>query len=308
MDHHGHRHSHHGAEGNLLAALLINLLFSVIEAIGGLWTNSVAILSDALHDFGDALALAMALAMQRLARREGDRLFSYGYRRFSLLAALFNGLALIAGSALILIHTIPRLMAPEPVHTPGMMVLAVLGIVFNGVAALRLHRGHSLNERMAGWHMLEDVLSWSAVLISAVLMHFFTLPWLDAGLAIVFNLVILYGVGRLLVAAGRILLQGVPAALRVEAIESRILAEPEVQSVHGTHVWSLDGVYNVLTTHVVVASGSDFDAVCNLKARLRSELNAMDISHTTIEIERAGELCELDHVGRNATLNAKETP
>lgn len=298
MHHAGHGHSgleHHAStERNLLLALAINLCFSIIEIVGGLWTNSVAILSDALHDFGDVLALALALGMQRLSRRQKDRTFSYGYRRFSLLAALINGVILLGGSIFILSQAIPRLLHPAPVHAEGMIVLAVLGVLFNGAAALRLRRGRSMNERMAGWHMMEDLLGWAAVLLAALVMHFVDFPLLDPLLAIAFNAFILIGVARLLWGVARIFLQGTPGQLQIEAIEAQIRSAPGVESIHGTHLWSLDGAYNVLTTHVVVAANASMDRVCKVKAHIRETLEEHSISHTTIEVERSGERCLLD--------------
>lgn len=277
---------------NLWIAFLLNLAFSILEIFGGLWTNSVAILADALHDFGDCLTLGLALVMQRLAARAGDAKFSYGYQRFSLLAAFLNGLILALGAAWIFFEAIPRLFAPEPVYAPGMLGMAALGVLFNGAAALRLHGGSSLNERLASWHLWEDVLGWIVVLIAAAVVHFTGLFVLDPLLSIVFNLFILYNVTKLMYSVTRVFLQSVPDSVELEHIETEIRALPHVEAVHDTRLWSLDGESHVLSAHVVVNAERSADEIFAVKQSIKRMLRAHAIEHATIEIERPDENCE----------------
>lgn len=295
--HHAHGHHHHDEQdasvGNLTLAFALNFVFTIAEIIGGFWTNSVAILADALHDFGDSMALLLAIIMQRVSRRGRDETFSYGYRRFSLLGALFNGLILVAGAVVIFFEAIPRIFAPEAVHAPGMIGFAVAGILFNGLAVLRLHGAGSLNERMVRWHLLEDVLGWVAVLITATFMLFFDLPVLDPLLSIGINLFVLYNVVRMLYETTKVFLQSVPKSVSVTEIERRISEAAGVTSLHDTHVWSLDGSYNVLTTHVVVSEGAAFEEICEIKNTVRTIARENSINHATIEVERPDEDCGL---------------
>ncbi len=302
------RHAHHAHDApasdrsaararsarNLWIAFLLNLAFSILEVFGGLWTNSVAILADALHDFGDCMTLGLALLMQRLAARGGDAKFSYGYQRFSLLAAFLNGVILAVGATWIFFEAIPRLLAPEPVYAPGMLAMAALGVLFNGAAALRLHGGASLNERLASWHLWEDVLGWIAVLVAAAFVHFTGLHVVDPLLSIVFNLFILYNVIRLLYSVTRVFLQSVPDSVELAHIETEMRALPHVEAVHDTRLWSLDGESHVLSAHVVVGADRSADEIFAVKKSIKRMLRAHAIEHATIEIERPEEDCRPD--------------
>ncbi len=193
----GHDHIHHrGGSKNIRTAFFLNVTFTIIEIIGGIMTNSMAILSDAVHDLGDSLSLGMAWYFQGLSSKGRDKSFSYGYGRFSLLGALINVCVLLIGSILILWKTIPRLLAPEAVDTTGMMILAVIGVIFNGLAVYRMRGGKSLNERVVALHLMEDVLGWVAVLIGSIIMHFFDLPIIDPILSLLITGELAYLIAR----------------------------------------------------------------------------------------------------------------
>ena len=159
------KHSPHGVTSDLRLAFFLNLGFTILEIAGGFWTNSVAILSDAVHDLGDSLSLGAAWYLDRVAQRGRDRRFSYGYLRFSLLGAWTNTTILLVGSVLVMSAAIPRLFQPEAANAPGMIGFALLGVVVNGAAALRLRGRQSLNASVAAWHLVEDVLGWLAILV-----------------------------------------------------------------------------------------------------------------------------------------------
>ena len=183
-EHHHHGHHHHHDTENISTAFFLNLAFTIIEIIGGLMTNSVSIMSDALHDLGDSLSLGLAWYFQKVAKKGRDKTFSYGYKRFSVLGAMINAIVLVIGSVFILQESIPRLWQPETPNAQGMFWLAILGILVNGAAVLKLKKGTSLNEKVISLHLLEDVLGWAAVLIGSVLMYFFDLPIIDPLLSI----------------------------------------------------------------------------------------------------------------------------
>lgn len=293
--HHGHSHHHdhgHGSTGNIRTALFLNFFFTLLEIVGGLWTNSMAILSDALHDLGDSLTLGIAWYLERYSQRGPDEKFTFGYARFSLLGALLNSLILIGGSALILINVIPRLFNPQPVNTQGMLLFALLGIGINGLAVLRLRKGKSLNERVVLWHLMEDVLGWVVILIAGIVLLFVDAPILDPILSIVITIYVLYHVLSNLKEILRILLQGVPGNLSIRAIEAEIVAEAGVESVHHTHIWSLEGERHLLSTHIVVCDDIERDELIAVKARIRELMRARGIEHVTIEVDFAGEDCE----------------
>lgn len=272
-------------------ALALNLGFACIELVGGLWTNSVAILSDALHDFGDAFAVALAIILEKFSHRKSDGDFSYGYRRFSTLGAVVTGIILVLGSVFILVESVPRLFNPQQPYAEGMILLALLGVAVNGFAAYRVSKGESLNERMLMWHMIEDVMGWVVVLIGAVVMKFYHLPQLDAGMAIALSLWILYNVFRNLREALKVFLMASPSQVQVEEIEAKICQIEKVEGVHHGHLWSLDGENHIYTAHVVLAANSTVLDMEQVKEQVKKLVKDFGIIEATIETEISGSAC-----------------
>ncbi|WP_018478529.1 cation diffusion facilitator family transporter [Pontibacter roseus] len=287
----GHGHHHHNATDNIKVAFFLNLGFTVIEIFGGLWINSMAILSDALHDLGDSLSLGLAWYFQHLSQRGSDQHFSYGYKRFSLLGAVINSVVLLLGSGVVLWVAIPRLFNPEPVHAPGMIGFALLGVAVNGYAALRLQKGDTLNERVAMLHLLEDVLGWAAVLVGGILLYFFDLPVIDPLLSVLITGYVLYNVVRNLRQGLQILLQGTPANISLRQLQERLEQVPEVRSVHDLHLWTLDGTSHVLTMHAVVNENLNLEQAHAVKQRIRTAMHNEQIDHVTVELEMPGQEC-----------------
>ncbi len=212
----------HNAVADLTIAFWLNFIFTILEIFGGLWINSVAVLSDALHDLGDSLSLGIAWGLERYSQRGSDQRFSYGYRRFSLLGALINTLVLVGGSLFVLSATIPRLFDPESFDAPGMIVFAIIGVVVNGLAVLRLRSARSANIQTIGWHLLEDVLGWAAVLVVGIVSLFADLPILDPLLSLLITLYVLSNVVGNLKQAALLFLQAVPAEIDLEALENQM--------------------------------------------------------------------------------------
>ena len=294
--HHSHSHSHdhhHHAVGNIKVAFWLNTGFALLELVGGLYTNSVAILSDSLHDFGDSLSLGLSYYFQKKSVKERDASFSYGYKRFSLLGAFINSLVLIVGSVFIIQEIIERLIHPEPSNAKGMLIFALIGVVVNGAAMLRLKKGSTINERVISLHFLEDILGWVAVLIGSCIMMFFTVPLLDPILSLLITCFILFNVYKNLKAAFRIILQGVPENINPDEIREKLLAMKGIKDVHDLRVWTMDGLYNILTLHVVTGNQS-LEQSELLKKEVRHELQHLHVSHTTIELEVNGNHCEMN--------------
>lgn len=272
-------------------ALALNFVFACIELVGGVMTNSVAIMSDALHDFGDALAVALALFLEKFSHKKSDGDFSYGYRRFSTLGALITGLILVVGSIFILIESVPRLLSPQQPHANGMILLALLGLAVNGYAAYRVSKGASLNERMLMWHMLEDVVGWALVLIGAVVMKFFDIPQLDAGLAIALALWIMYNVFRNLREALKVFLMAAPTQIHVEEVEEAIKKVQGVEGVHHGHLWSLDGESHIYTAHIVMSATASLGDMESAKKKIKELVKDFGIVEATLETEISGVSC-----------------
>jgi cobalt-zinc-cadmium efflux system protein len=290
--HAGHHH-HHSAVENIKLGFLLNLSFTIIEVIGGIMTNSLAILSDALHDLGDSISLGLSWYLEKVAHRPKSRTFTYGYKRFSLLAALINGLILVIGSLIILAEAIPRLFHPEHSEAKGMLLLAIVGILVNGVAALRLRKGRTLNERVVTWHFLEDVLSWVTILIVSLVMMIREIRILDPLLSILLTLYVLWNVVKNLHATFIVFLQGVPAPMSLAALEDKILELPDILAVHDSHIWSLDGAHFILSGHVVVEHGLPEEKIIAAKCDVKRIATELGIQHTTVEVEFEHETCEL---------------
>ena len=295
-DLHGHDHGHGHAAGaaSLRVAFFINLAFTVVEAVGGWWTGSIAVLTDALHDAGDCLVLGTAWWLQRVAMKGRDAQYSYGYGRYSMLGGWLTSVVLMVGAGAMLVLGVPRLWTPELPHTTGMMGIAVFGLLMNGLAAWKLHGGGSLNERGAYLHLLEDVLGWAAVLVGAVIMYFTGWAIVDPLMSVGIGVFILWNALSTLRKGTGILMQEIPAGIDMQAIRTRLMTIPNVRDLHDQHTWTLDGNLVVHTVHVVVAD-VDLLQARGIKAQARAELKALGIHHATIELEWADEHCGLEH-------------
>lgn len=291
MSEHHHEHDH-SAVGNIKFAFFLNLSFSIIEIIGGLLTNSMAILSDALHDLGDSISLAVSWYLENFSQKEADDDFSYGYARFSLLGALINSIVLILGSFFILSEVVPRLFNPQTVQPKGMLFLSIFGIIINGISVLKLRGGSSLNKEVVSWHLMEDLLGWTAIFIVSIILIFKSVPILDPLLSLLINIYILYNVISKLKRVLAIFLQGVPDDINIENLQQRIVEQSNALAVHHTHVWTLEGEKNFLSTHLIVRDQMKRDDIIELKTRVKKLLAEEGIDHVTVEIEYENEECE----------------
>lgn len=290
-----HDHHHHHSTNNIKVAFWLNLTFTIIEIIGGFYTNSIAILSDALHDLGDTIALGIAWFLDKFSKKKRDKRYSYGYGRFSLLAAFINGMILMIGSVFILYEAIPRLLNPIQPNATGMIWLAIGGVFFNGLAVIRLKSGKSQNEKVVSWHLMEDVLGWVAVLVGSIIMKFWDVPIIDALLSVGVTLYIFYNVFKNLITTTRIFLQAMPDNINEKEIINNVLQLPEIISIHDTHLWSIDGEKVVFTLHAVVAQSLKSDQIIALKKSIRTLGLNQSIDHITVEIEFENEECELEN-------------
>ena len=295
--HHGHHHHHHGdaSSERIGLAFWLNFFFTIIEFIGGVLTNSTAIIADAVHDLGDSLSLGLAWLLNKLGAKRATTGFTYGYKRFSLLGALINAIVLIAGSTWVLFEAIPRLTDPVMPNTEGMIYLAILGVVVNGYAAFKLSGGKTLNERVLNWHLLEDVLGWVAVLIGAIVMTFVDWPIIDPLLSIAFTAFILLNVVRNLIETLKLFSQANPNPKLYQDVQDAIRDVDQVADIHHMHLWSLDGESHVLTAHVELKDDfNNAEHYLAVKEAINQAVSRFEIFHTTIELEFKSEACRLD--------------
>lgn len=287
--HHGHGHHDHSDTKNLALAFFLNLGFTIIEIIGGIWTNSVAIIADAIHDLGDSLSLGLAWYLQNVSKKNPSSSFTYGYRRFSLLGAILTALILIIGGLIVIYESVPRLIHVEETNAGGMIGLAILGILVNGLAVWRMRSGKSMNEQMVSWHLLEDVLGWVAVLIGALIMFFFDAPFIDPILSIGITLWVMYNVAHQLIKSVKIVLQAAPDNINQAEIKAAILDLSGVDAVHHLHLWSLDGLKVIMSVHVQISAQGDLASLQPIKTEIRERLHSFGVDHVTIEMESKGE-------------------
>lgn len=291
-----HNHTHeHKSNGNLKVAFFLNIGFAIIEIIGGVYTNSLAILSDALHDLGDSFSLGLAWYFEKLAKKGRTPKFSYGYKRFTLLGAIINSIVLIVGSVIILSQAIPQLFDPKQSDAEGMIYLSILGILVNGAAVLKVRKGTSLNEKVVTIHLLEDVLGWVAVLIGSVIMIYTNAPFIDPLLSIAIALFILVNVYKSLRKSLVVILQGIPEDVDLDIIKGKLKHIDHVIEIHDCHIWSLDGNYNVMTLHFVIDKDLKLSELAVIKDQIYAAIKNESINHLTIEFETQDEFCALRH-------------
>jgi cobalt-zinc-cadmium efflux system protein len=290
MGHDHSHHAHHQNSKNILVAFFLNASFSIIELIGGYYTNSVAIYSDALHDFGDSLALLFSYYAEKLSNKKADRKFTFGYRRFSILSALINGVILLSGSIFVIYEAVQRLISPEVVKPEGMIWLAILGIFVNSVAAYRMSKNTGLNTRMVMLHLLEDLFGWVAVLIVSIILMY--KPWffLDSALSIFISVIILRGVYQNLKKISLIFLQKFPDEIDIETIQKEISSFDLVKDIHAVRGLSLDGEKFYLSLHIQVPKETSIGVLDNLRADIKKILKERNIFTSTVEFESS--LCE----------------
>ena len=272
---------------NMLLAFLLNLGFSIFEFVGGLLTGSVAILSDALHDLGDAAGIGVSYFLERKSKKQPDENYTYGYARFSALGGLITTLILLLGSVAMIIKAADGIIHPRVIHYDGMILFAVVGVVVNLIAALLTHRGDSVNQRAVNLHMLEDVLGWAVVLVGAVVMRFTDWGFIDPALSLALSVFIGINALKNLKRVLDIFLEKTPKEIDPEEITHHLEQIPGVESIHHLHIWSMDGYRHSATLHAVVTG--EYGTV---KQAIKEELAEHGIAHAIVELERPGEHCE----------------
>lgn len=282
---HTHDHNHHHGSSNLTIAFWINFLFTIFEIIGGLYTNSISILSDAVHDFGDSISLLFSLIMEKVSKKSKDNNLTFGYKRFSILGAFFSALVLIIGSTYVIYNAINRLFTVEEVNAEGMLVMAVFGIAFNGIAVFRLRKDSSLNSKVVYMHLLEDALGWVSIFIVSIIMIFIDLPILDPILSLVIAVFVLSRIIPTFSKIGRIFLQYKPDGYEVKKIKCKLEEIEKIYEIHDIHLWTLDGSKHVFSCHIVTSDNFNQSDLLLLKIDVRKVLIELGIDHSTLEFE-----------------------
>ncbi len=288
------------SDKRILTAFLLNLGFSVFEFFGGIYSGSVSVLSDSLHDFGDAAGIGVAYWFERKSKKGADEKFTYGYARYSVIGSVITTVILLVGSLLVITSSIKRLFNPIEINYNGMIVIAIIGTVVNLGAALFTSGGKSINQKAINLHMLEDVLGWIAVLISAVVMRFTDWWFIDPILSAVIAVIIFVGAAKAFKEAVDLLLEKAPVGVDRAKLEEKLNSIESVKEIHHLHIWSLDGITNCATMHIVTNADAS-----QTKESIRNVLKEFGISHSTLELEAENEICAMHSCERDEHSHAE---
>ena len=276
------KHNHHEkASSNLLFVFFANLCFNIIVIVGGLLTNSMAIIADSMHDLSDTIAIGIAWILERISQKNPTDNYSYGYKRFSVIGALITSSFVITVSVFVIHEAIGRILSPVVPDGEGMLILAVIGIIFKGIAVLRLHGAETFNEKAISFHLLSDIFEWIAILILALLVIFFDVSFLDPFVSIAVSIWLLYNIGKTFLESWRVLIQKTPSNINVNQFKNEILNINHVLDIEDFHLWSLDGIDSVLTLKL---HNDDSGDVCEIKNNINNLSSKYHITHSTIEI------------------------
>jgi len=287
--HGSHGHSHGSATRPFALVTLINLAYTALEAGYGFYTNSLALLSDALHNLGDVLGLGLAWAAAALARRPPTSSHTYGWRRATLLSPLANSVLLMVFSGALGWEAIRRFSAPPAIPATPVIVVAAIGIAINLGAAWLVRDGHAhdLNKRGAFLHLMADAAVSLAAVVAGLGMLAFGWAWLDPLTALLIGVVIAIGTFGLLRDSFNAAMDAVPPSIDQAQVQAFLAGQPGVQAVHHLHIWPLGAGEIALTAHLVRPEGEDHDAF--IDATLHALDHRFGINHATLQIERGSQ-------------------
>jgi cation diffusion facilitator family transporter len=285
----GHSHDHSHLQGTkLLAVTLLNLLITVAEIIGGILSNSLSLLSDAIHNLGDTLALFIAFIANKIGNKKADKKRTFGYKRIEILAAFFNALVLIGICVFLLKEAYERFMDPQPIKGQLMLIVAVIGLIVNWISVLILQKNkkENINIKAAYLHLLGDTLSSVAVIVGGLAIWLFNVVWVDPLITVLVSLYIIYHTWGILKESIDILMQSVPEDIDIEKIERELETVPEVKDAHHIHIWKLNDDQLYFESHINIKENLDIRRINEVREKIELILRKrFGISHTTLQFE-----------------------
>ena len=286
---------------NILVAFILNLFFSLLEFIGGIFTNSVAILSDSVHDLGDAISIGISYFFEKKSKKRPDKKHTYGYIRYSVMGSIITTTILLVGEIIVIIESCKRLFNPVELNYNGMIIIAIFGVVINLIASYVTREGDSLNQRAVNLHMFEDVLGWIVVLIGSILIKFTDITYIDSILSIAVAIYILIHVIKNLKVVIDIFLETTPKDINIDDMKAKILENKHIIDVHHIHIRSIDGYNNFATLQ---KKKKKYDE--KTKNEIKTKLKEFNINHSTIELELENEICNDESCNINENYNSKK--
>ena len=296
--HHTHNHDHGINPANtgiaFIVGISLNVLFIIVEVVTGIINNSISLLTDAGHNLSDVASLVLSLIAFRLAKKKSTEKFTYGYKKTTVLAALFNAVFLLIAIGILGFESVHRLLNPEIVKGEVIAWVAGVGIVINVVTALMFfkNRHSDLNIKSAYLHMMSDALVSAGVVAGGILIVYTGWYWVDPVIGLVIMIVILMGTWSLLTDSFRLSVDAVPPSIDVNEIKEIISNQKNITDVHHIHIWALSTTENALTAHISLNDALSFDEKMDLVQNLKHELMHHKIHHSTIEIETELSDCE----------------
>jgi cobalt-zinc-cadmium efflux system protein len=288
-----HGHDYGRSRRSILQGIVVNGLFTIVELVVGIFSNSLALISDAVHDLTDTMALAFSWWATRYAETPSDSQRTWGYHRATILAAFVNGIGLVLITLFIFYRAYGRILSPEPVEGTYVLGVAIIGIIANGYIVWRLRSSsrRDVNLKSIYWHMSEDALGWGGVLVAGIVMTFTHFYLIDPLISIIIGLIVLSGAYSVLRETVDILLESVPSHIDIEDVRSAMLDHEEVNDVHDLHIWVIGPSHYALSAHVKVDEMEirDTDPILqDLRSMLQKRYG---ITHVTISFETAECLC-----------------
>jgi cobalt-zinc-cadmium efflux system protein len=293
-NHHGHHHHHHppvmdpADNGKaFIVGIGLNALFVIVEVIVGLFSNSMSLLTDAGHNLSDVASLVLSLIAFRLAKKKSTEKFTYGYKKTTVLAALFNAVFLLIAIGILGFESVHRLLNPEIVRGDTIAWVAGAGIFINVATALMFfkNRKSDLNIKSAYLHMMSDALVSAGVVVGGIVIVYTKWYWIDPVIGLIIMVVILIGTWSLLTDSFRLSVDAVPPDIDMKEIKDIITSQRNLLEVHHIHIWALSTTENALTAHVSLDDALSFEKKLELVKDLKHELMHHNIHHSTIEIE-----------------------
>ncbi|MBE6795585.1 MAG: cation transporter [Ruminococcaceae bacterium] len=288
MNNHSHHHHHsHSSQKNIGTAFFLNLLFVFVELAGGYLTGSFAILSDAIHDFGDCATIGLAWILEKISHKKADEKYTYGYKRYSLISGLMTSAVLVAGSVGVIIGSVMNFFEIREINGIGMLLISVFGVAINGFAAHKTSHGNGAGEKAINLHLLEDVLGWLAVFVGSIFVYFLNWCFIDSLLSLIIAAFILWNAVKNVIDVLCVMLEKTPVGFSVEEYRKALTAVEGVVDVHHIHIWSLDGEKNLATVHITPEKSIEIPHLNDIKKEVIDVSKKRGIEHITIEFDFA---------------------